>query len=198
MTAGNVQTYPRIILASASERRRDLLAAAGISFDVDPPRIAETRLADERPESYVERMAREKARVGVERHPTRIVLAADTVVLIGDTVLGKPIGAQNAVAMLRTLSGRPHVVMTAVAVAASGLMRSDVARTTVWMRPLHDDEVHRYVATGEPLDKAGAYAIQGGARDFVERIDGALDTVIGLPIALVQELLRGATTIPPP
>lgn len=195
MATGPVQQTARIILASTSTRRRDLLEAAGIAFDIDAPAIVETRLPDERAEAYAERMAREKVRAVIARHPTRIVLAADTIVVIGDQVLGKPTGAQEAAAMLRALSGKPHLVMTAVAVAFGSLVRAKVASTTVWVRPLDDDEVRQYVATGEPFDKAGAYAIQGSARAFIERINGALDTVIGLPIALVHELLHEAGAI---
>jgi len=179
-----------IVLASASPRRRDLLRAAGIQFEVDAPIVDETRRPSEAAEAYVERMAREKAAAVAARHPARVVLAADTIVVVGERVLGKPIDAVDAVAMLRALSGRSHVVMTAVAVVRSGVARAAVDHTTVRMRRIEDGEIAAYVATGEPLDKAGAYAIQGGAQAFVENIDGALDTVIGLPVGQVRALLH--------
>jgi septum formation protein len=179
-----------ILLASASPRRRDLLAAAGISFEVDPPTIDETRGPAEAAEAYVERMAREKATAAARRHSTRVVLAADTIVVVGERVLCKPTDAADAAAMLRALSGRAHVVMTAVAVARDGIVRVAVDRTTVRMRPIGEGEISAYVSTGEPFDKAGAYAIQGGAQAFIEGIDGALDTVIGLPVGRVRALLE--------
>jgi septum formation protein len=179
-----------ILLASASPRRRDLLQAAGIPFEVDAPFVDETRRPTESAEAYVERMAREKATAAAVRHPERVVLAADTIVVIGDRVLGKPHDSADAAVMLRALSGRSHVVMTAVAVARNGNVHAAVDRTTVRMRRIDDDEIGAYVSTGEPLDKAGAYAIQGGAQAFIEGIDGALDTVIGLPVGRARALLR--------
>jgi septum formation protein len=179
-----------IVLASASPRRRDLLRAAGIQFEVDAPIVDETRRPSEVAEAYVERMAREKAAAVAARHPARAVLAADTIVVVGERVLGKPIDAADAAAMLRALSGRAHVVMTAVAVARGGGVRVAVDRTTVRIRRISEDEIGAYVATGEPLDKAGAYAIQGGAQAFIEEIDGAIDTVIGLPVDRVRALLQ--------
>jgi septum formation protein len=178
-----------IVLASASPRRRDLLRAAGIPFEVDAPIVDETRRPSEVAETYVERMAREKVTAVAARHPGRVVLAADTIVVIGERVFGKPIDAAEATAMLRALSGRSHLVMTAVAVARSGVVRAVVDQTTVRMRRIMDEEIATYVSTGEPLDKAGAYAIQGGAQAFIESIDGALDTVIGLPVDRVRALL---------
>jgi septum formation protein len=179
-----------ILLASASPRRRDLLQAAGIPFEVEASIVDETRAPTEAAVAYVERMAREKATAAAARHPARVVLAADTVVVIGERVLGKPVDAADARAMLCALSGRSHCVMTAVAVARNGVVRAAVDQTTVRMRRIDDDEIGAYVSTGEPLDKAGAYAIQGGARAFVESIDGALDTVIGLPVERARALLR--------
>jgi septum formation protein len=181
-----------ILLASASPRRRDLLRAAGILFDVDAPTIDETREPAEAAEAYVERMAREKAIAVAARHPARVVLAADTIVVIGDQVLGKPIDAAEAAAMLRALSGQSHRVMTAVAVVRNGVVRAAVDHTTVRMRRIDDDEIGAYVSTGEPLDKAGAYAVQGGARAFIVEIEGALDTVIGLPVGRARALLHEA------
>ena len=183
----------RLVLASASPRRRDLLTRAGVEFDVDAPSIDETPWNAERPRDYVERMAREKAAAAALRHPTRPVLAADTIVVLDDRLFGKPTDADDAVRMLEALSGREHIVMTAVAVIDGPSWRSGVAETWVRLRRLSSAEIQAYVATGEPLDKAGAYAIQGGAGSFVERIDGALDTVIGLPVAVALELLRPPT-----
>ena len=179
-----------ILLASASPRRRDLLQAAGIPFEVDAPLVDETRRPTEGAEAYVERMAREKATAAAVRHPERVVLAADTIVVVGERVLGKPLDSADAAAMLRALSGRSHLVMTAVAVARNGSVQTAVDRTMVRMRRIGEDEIGAYVSTGEPLDKAGAYAIQGCAQAFIEGIDGALDTVIGLPISRARALLR--------
>jgi septum formation protein len=181
----------RLVLASASPRRRDLLAAAGVHFDVDAPSIDETPQPGEAPRDYAVRMAREKAAACAARHPARAILAADTIVVVDDRVFGKPADASDATRMLEALSGRTHVVMTAVAVARRGAVTTAVAATTVSMRRLRAAEIGEYVSSGEPLDKAGAYAIQGGAAGFVEHIDGAIDTVIGLPVALALELLRG-------
>jgi septum formation protein len=180
----------RLVLASASPRRHDLLTTAGVEFDVDAPSIDETLRTGERPRDYVARMAREKAFAAARRYPTRPVLAADTIVVLDDRVFGKPSDADDAVRMLEALSGRAHVVMTAVAVVEGGSSRSGLAETSVWFRRLSAVEVRAYVATGEPLDKAGAYAIQGGAGAFVERVDGAMDTVIGLPVGLALDLLH--------
>jgi septum formation protein len=179
-----------ILLASASPRRRDLLQAAGIPFEVEAPLVDETRWPMEGAEAYVERMARAKATAAARRHPERVVLAADTIVVVGERVLGKPVDSADAGAMLRALSGRSHVVMTAVAVAHNGGVHTAVDRTTVRIRRIEDDEIDAYVSTGEPFDKAGAYAIQGAAQAFIEGIDGALDTVIGLPVGRARVLLR--------
>lgn len=157
---------------------------------MDAPIIDETRGPSEVAEAYVERMAREKATAAAARHPARVVLAADTIVVIGERVFGKPVDAADAAAMLRALSGRTHRVMTAVAVARNGMVHAAVDQTTVRMRRIDDDEIGAYVSTGEPLDKAGAYAIQGGAQAFIEEIEGAIDTVIGLPVGRARALLH--------
>jgi septum formation protein len=179
----------RFVLASSSPRRHAILMEAGVAFDIDAPDVNEHRRADERPDQYVERVARDKAAAVALRHPDRVVVAADTVVVIGDRVLGKPADASEAIRMLEALSGRDHQVLTAVAVVAPGGRRSIVDRTTVRLRHLSASEITDYVATGEPLDKAGAYAIQGGAGRFVEHLEGRLDTVIGLPLASALELV---------
>jgi len=180
----------RLVLASASPRRRDLLAAAGFAFDVDPAHLDESRAPDERPAAYAERLAREKAATIAARHPGRLVLAADTIVVLGEQVLEKPADALDAARMLAALSGRAHEVLTAVAIQRGTRVRAQVARTTVWMRAISAAAIDAYIATGEPFDKAGAYAIQGGAGAFVDRIEGDLDTVVGLSMAAVHDVLE--------
>ncbi len=149
----------------------------------------ERLLPGETPRAHVLRLARLKAeRV---RRPGEWVLGADTVVVIGKSVLGKPRGSREAARMLRLLSGRMHRVLTGVALLGEGAPRLDVAETRVWFRRLSRAEIRDYVASGEPLDKAGAYAIQGLASKFVERIDGCFFNVVGLPVSRVYEWLRG-------
>lgn len=178
-----------IILASASPRRRELLSAAGIDHVVDAANVDETPRVGEVPPAYAERLARAKAASVAERHPESTIIGADTVVVIGGQILGKPIDAADARRMLEQLSGREHAVLTAVAVARGSELQSSVASTSVWMRPLSRAEIDTYVGTGEPMDKAGAYAIQGGAAAFVERISGDFDNVVGLPVRVVRRLL---------
>ena len=179
----------RLVLASASPRRRDLLAAASIDVDVDPVEIDERRIGDERPEAYVERIARLKAEAGGARHPGRVVLGADTAVVIDGEVLGKPRDPADAVGMLQKLAGRTHEVMTGVALVVDGRMQSFVERTQVSMGSLSAADIQAYVETGEPFDKAGAYAIQGGAGRFVTAIRGSYTNVVGLPLERLVELL---------
>lgn len=182
----------RLILASGSPRRRELLAAAGFDFDVEIAGVDETRYPGEPPAAYVERVARSKAEaVGTRRHDWPVV-GADTGVVVGDDVLGKPADPASAGEMLRKLSGRSHDVLTGLAVAWRGSIHSEVDRTTVWMSPLTEQEIGRYVATGEPMDKAGAYAIQGLASRFVPRIEGSYSNVVGLPIVTLVRLLGRA------
>ncbi len=179
-----------LILASASPRRRELLAAAGVPCVVDAAHIDESLLADEPPAAYAERLARAKAAVVARRHPGTPVLGADTVVVIDGEVLGKPVDAEDARRMLRLLSARTHDVLTAVAVARDGVIWSCVEKSTVEMRKISEKELADYVATGEPMDKAGAYAIQGGAGVFVCRISGYFDTIVGLPVNVALNLLN--------
>lgn len=192
MTAGDLGVE-RFVLASASPRRRELLAAAGFVFDVDPSHIDEARRPDEPPAAYAERLAREKAAEVAARHAGRLVLAADTIVVLGDRVMGKPVDAADAAEMLTALSGRAHAVLTAVAAERDAIAQARVARTTVWMRRILPEEIDSYLATGEPFDKAGAYAIQGRAGQFVDRIEGDLDTVIGLSLSAVRAVFAGVT-----
>ncbi len=178
-----------IILASASPRRREILLAAGIDHVVDAAHVDETPLAGELPHAYAERLARAKAQAVAARHPGATVIGADTVVVVGREILGKPLDGPDARRMLWQLSDRDHRVLTAVAVARGGELQSSVGETLVSMRAISTKEIDQYVATGEPMDKAGAYAIQGGAGQFVTRISGDHDNVVGLPIAVVRRLL---------
>ena len=179
-----------LILASASPRRRELLAAAGIVCHVDAADVDETAHVGELPAAYAERLARAKASRFAERHPGLRVLGADTIVVIDDEMLGKPVDAADARRMLRRLSGRTHEVLTAVAVARDGEIYSVVEKSAVEMRMIADDEIDGYIATGEPMDKAGAYGIQGGAGAFVCRVSGDFDTIVGLPVKVALHLLK--------
>lgn len=178
----------RLVLASSSPRRAALLRAAGYEFDVRPSGLEEWPYAGGDPARYAESLARAKAAGGADE----VVIGADTIVVLDGSVLGKPAHAERAAAMLRRLSGRTHEVVTGVAVRHGGSVRSGHARARLTLRALQEDEIRAYVETGEPLDKAGAYAYQGGATRFVTRLEGDSDTVIGLPLALVRELLPPA------
>ena len=182
----------RLVLASASPRRRELLAAAGVECDVALANVDETRLAGEAPAAYVERLARQKADAVAARYPGRPVLGADTAVVVGDDVLGKPADGGGAVRMLRQLSGRAHEVVTGLALVWRDRVFSEVVRTTVWMADLSADDIAWYVASGEPMDKAGGYAIQGLASRFIPRIDGSYSNVVGLPVATFVQMLKRA------
>ncbi len=185
---------PPLILASASPRRRDLLDGAGIAFEVIPADIAEERRRDERPIAFASRLAAEKARAVAERvgpEPARRVLGADTIVVLGDSILGKPRNPCHAREMLARLTGRSHEVVTAIALVPSDTLEIEARAVTsrVHMRAASPEELRDYVATGESLDKAGAYALQGGGRHFVERVEGSESNVIGLPLDETLELL---------
>lgn len=184
----------RIYLASRSPRRRELLKQIGASFDLLIPDVNEAPLEKEAPTDYVLRISRIKAEVGwmrvVERKLPRFpVLAADTVVVVGRRIIGKPSGRPGAVEMLRLLSGRSHKVFTAVSVARAGRLEQRLSVSTVRFKPLTEHEIQHYVATGEPLDKAGAYAIQGRAAAFIEKIEGSYSGVMGLPLYETTQLL---------
>ena len=176
-----------IVLASSSPRRKQLLELLGLRFDVAPADIDETWRNGEAPAVHAERLAREKA--ATVARPEALVVGADTIVVIGGEILGKPRDAGEARAMLRRLSGRDHEVFTAVAATWRGKMSSGTNRTAVHVRPLDDGTIAAYVATGEPLDKAGAYGIQGYGAVLVERIDGDYFTVMGLGLGLFVDLL---------
>jgi septum formation protein len=184
-------SFVRLVLASASPRRAELLAAAGFAFDVDPVNVDERRHVDEAPLLYADRVARLKAATGALRHPHRVVVGADTIVVVGHDVLGKPRDSAEARVMLRRLSGQPHEVLTGVAVAANGEIQSHVERTTVWFNEMSETDIRWYIETGEPLGKAGGYAIQGLASRFIPHIDGSYSNVVGLPIAALNEILEG-------
>ena len=179
----------KIILASRSPRRAELLAAAGISFDVFAIEIDETPHANEDPAAYVERLALTKARVVFALKPGETVLGADTTVVLDGQILGKPTDTADATRMLRALRGRAHDVLTGVAVIGPGGVRSAVETTRVWISPMTDEDISRYVASGQPMDKAGAYGIQGLASRFIPRIEGSYTNVVGLPVALVSSIL---------
>ena len=181
-----------LILASASPRRAELLRNAGIAFSVDPAHVPEQPLENEPPQDYAKRLAREKARAVLARHPQDAVLGADTIVVIGGRVLEKPLDTDDAARMLRALSGRTHEVITGVCLAAAGFERTQAESTRVTFAELSDQEIAGYVATGEPMDKAGAYAIQGIASRWAVRIEGCYFNVVGLPVPLVYGMLRQA------
>ncbi len=181
----------RLVLASRSPRRADLLTRAGYRFEVAPADIDERRREGEAPRELVLRLAREKAAAVAPRHRGAVVLGADTLVVVDGAVLGKPDGAAGAVAMLGRLSGRAHEVLTGVALHAADRCCDGVQSTRVVFRALSPDDVAWYVAAGESADKAGAYSIQGRASRFVTRIEGSYTNVVGLPVELVDSLLRG-------
>ena len=187
--------YPRIYLASQSPRRQELLRQIGVSFDVLDVSIDEPPLQHEAPLAYVRRIAHDKAQAAQEhimRHqlPTAPVLAADTTVVLGDLILGKPFDADDACKMLRSLSGQRHVVMSAVAMAFANTLEIAVSQTAATFKTLSAAEISRYAASGESYDKAGAYAIQGRAAGFIARIDGSYSGVMGLPLFETVQLLE--------
>jgi len=178
------------LLASRSPRRSALLRAAGIAFEAGPaPDVDETPPAGLAAEEVARLLAERKARAAAARSPGRVVISADTVVALGTRLLGTPVDAAEAERMLAALAGREHLVATGVAVARDGRLLSDVARARVRFEPLGPEAIRAYVATGEPLDKAGAYALQGGAQAFARLVEGEADTVVGLPIGLLRRLL---------
>jgi len=188
-----------LVLASASPRRQDLLRSAGISFVIQPADVDETPLAKESARDCAERLAREKALAVWLKRTHDVVLGADTVVVVDETILGKPSDADDAARMLRMLSGRVHQVLTGVCLVRgvsgrpgndSPEVRTASETTLVTMGKMTDQEIRDYVATGEPMDKAGAYAIQGIASRWIPRIEGDYSNVVGLPVALVYRMLR--------
>lgn len=197
---------PRIYLASQSPRRRELLAQIGVEFEVVRLReragrvadVDEAVMTDECPDDYVMRVAQLKARVAAQRlvergWTPRPILAADTTVSIDDRILGKPVDAEEARAMLRSLSDRTHRVLTAIVAQHAGRVVTTLSQSTVRFRRITDDEIDAYVGTGEPMDKAGAYAIQGRGQLFIPAIEGSYSGIVGLPLCETVALLRDVT-----
>ena len=178
----------KLVLASRSPRRAELLRAAGIKFTIRSAEIDETPRRGELPRDYVLRLAEEKARA-VAADESEVVLAADTTVVLSTEIMGKPVDAADATRMIGALAGQKHQVITGVFLKWGTDAVGGIASTDVWMASMTDAEIAEYVASGEPMDKAGAYAIQGLASRFIERIDGSYSNVVGLPIALVYRLL---------
>ena len=179
---------PRVILASQSPRRRELLALIGVPHEVRPADIDETYRNGEQPRAHAERLAREKVEaIGAD---DAAIIGSDTIVVVDGDVLGKPRDDAEAGRMLRRLSGRSHVVMTAVAVGWRGQIESGVEEVGVTFHDLSDAQIARYIATREPMDKAGAYGIQGYGATIVQRVDGDYFAVMGLPLQLLVRLLQ--------
>ena len=178
-----------LVLASASPRRQELLRNAGIAFEVQPANIPENPLPGEIPRVFAERLAREKAQAVAVLRPQDCMLGADTIVVIDDQILGKPRDPADAARMLRQLSGRTHQVITGVCLHANGQSAVSSETTSVTMCGISAQEIADYIATGEPMDKAGAYAIQGIASRWIPRIEGDYSNVVGLPVALVYRML---------
>jgi len=181
-----------LILASASPRRAELLKQIGLEFTTQPADVDETPQPAEPAEAYVERLAREKALAVAARYPEALVIGSDTSVVLGGEILGKPLNRTDACATLARLSGRVHQVMTAVALAHRGHCRSCLVVTDVAFRPLGGEEINAYVASGEPMDKAGSYGIQGLGGIFVKELRGSYSAVVGLPLQQTAELLAQA------
>ncbi len=190
---GIFETFPyELILASSSPRRRELLQHLGLPFTIEVPGIDEQQRKGELPADYVLRNSLEKA-IAIAKSPNRLVIAADTIGVLDGVVLEKPIDAADAQRMLMSMSGRSHEVLTGVTVALHGSkearVRSKVVRTVVHFKVLNQREIAHYVGSGEPLDKAGSYGIQGGAGFMVEKISGSFSNVVGLPMAELVSLL---------
>ncbi len=183
---------PRVILASQSPRRRELLDLIGIAHEVIPAHIDETPFERELATVHSERLARGKAALIAERHAGALVIGADTVVVVNDTILGKPGDDADAREMLRRLSGRTHQVYSAVAIARDGMLDSEVEGVSVTFRELSAADIDAYVATGEPADKAGAYGIQGFGSTLIDRIEGDFFAVMGLPLRRLVALCERA------
>ena len=179
----------KLILASKSPRRAELLAAAGIDFTVRAADVDETPIAGESPRDYVLRLAEEKAKAVVASED-EIVLAADTTVVLGDEILGKPVDTADARRMIAALAGNRHQVLTAICLKGARRIISDVATTAVWFNVMSAADIDEYVASREPMDKAGAYGIQGLASRYIDRIEGSYSNVVGLPVALTWRHLR--------
>jgi len=180
-----------LILASASPRRADLLRSSGFDFDIEAAHVDEVPRDGEPPSAYTRRVARNKAEHVAQNHTGEnvVVLAADTEVVLGRRILGKPADHDEARRLLRLLSGAVHEVLTAVMIIGPGRQAEEVVTTRVWVTRLNAADIDWYVASGEPMDKAGGYGIQGLGARFIERIDGSWSNVVGLPVAVVHRLL---------
>jgi len=187
--AGTVTRLP-IVLASASPRRTELLRMIGVSHEVMPTGVDESVRPGELPLNYVERVAREKAASAAAQRSDALVIAADTTVVLGDVMLAKPDDAADAARMLRILSGREHIVYSAVALVRNNIVESAVERADVTFRELDDADIEWYVSTGEPMDKAGSYGIQGYGSTIVAGIRGDFYAVMGLPLGLTVRLAK--------
>ncbi len=182
----------KVILASASPRRRELLVSIGLDFEVIPSHVPEVHEAGESPAGYVTRLSREKAQEVAKQHPGRWIVAADTIVVLGEAVLEKPADEEDARRMLGMIAGKTHVVYTGLTLLKGAQIDTEIATSDVTMLPLTSAEIAWYVQTGEPLDKAGAYAVQGRGAMFIDRIDGSYTNVVGLPLATLYRMLRRA------
>jgi len=185
----------RLILASASPRRRELLAQAGLRFDVLPAHIDETRHDGEEPKAYAQRLALEKAQAISALHAGAVILGADTIVELDGEVLHKPSNAGEAERMLRALSGRAHRVHTGIALVCGADQWQHLETTTVYFEEIPEADLAHYLASGDSLDKAGAYGIQGYAARWIPRIEGDFFNVMGLPIAATMRLLRASGSV---
>ena len=179
----------KVVLASSSPRRHDLLKLIGVDHEVVPADLDESQLPGEKPAIHAERLARSKADAVARSRADALVIGADTIVVVDERILGKPRDVADAAHMLRMLSNRSHVVMTAVAVALGGRTLSLVEKVTVSFRDLTEDEIARYIATGEPMDKAGAYGIQGYGATIVRRVEGDYFAVMGLSLVRLVDLM---------
>jgi septum formation protein len=182
----------KFILASASPRRRELLESIGLEFEIIPSHIPEVRAAGESAEEYVARLSREKAAAVAGEHPGRWIIAADTTVLLGDELLEKPADPVDAARMLTAIAGKTHTVYTGVTLLGPGYSDTRVSESEVRMLPLSAGDIEWYVGTGEPLDKAGSYAVQGKGAMFIDSIHGSYTNVVGLPLATLFLMLRRA------
>ena len=180
---------PKLILASGSPRRVEILTSVGWAFSKEVPDVDESEIDGERPGAYVRRLSESKAAAVAASYPGQLVLGADTTVVIDNQIIGKPVDDEHAESMIRLLSGRWHEVLTGVAVMKDGRVKVGLQRTSVKFAELSDEEIRFLVEHGEPLDKAGAYAVQAQAALFIEKIDGDYWNVVGLPISLVYKLV---------
>jgi MAF protein len=198
-TIRNVVEKPMIVLASSSPRRRALFALLGLPFQAVDPQVDETPLEEENPKSTALRLASAKAQEAAMSHPEAIIVAADTLVILGEKILGKPGDEDEAVAVLEALRGKKHWVISAVIVldAATRDKREEVADTQVWMRDYSQEEIARYIERGEPFDKAGGYAIQDKEFRPVARLEGCYANVMGLPLCHLYRALKRVGVNPP-